>query len=135
MLLNPLWKSFPGAPPHYLSGVVHCGIAQTHKGKIQLQRFDQQLRKICGNRGRLFLGPCLRDSRKRQKIPDRSTQARDVRRVIRRHIRSSLSWVRATRPSLTDFSKKLVGGNEERVLSDFAFCFTRHFTDSLASAS
>ncbi len=90
-LLQPFRKCLPSVPPHHLDGLARRGIAQTHKGEIQLQRSDQHIGEVGGNGGWFSSHPRLRDGRKREEIPDRCTQAEDLSSVIYGHLISSLS--------------------------------------------
>src|SRR5713101_1237553 len=45
-LLQPFRKCIPSVAADSLDSMAPCGIAQTHKGEIKLQRFDQQIGQL-----------------------------------------------------------------------------------------
>src|SRR5260370_2915670 len=61
VLLQPLRKCLPRIPPRHLDHPTACGIAQTHKSEIQLERFDQQIGEIGGNGGPFSSHPLFLD--------------------------------------------------------------------------
>jgi hypothetical protein len=91
------------------------GIAQAHKGEIQLQRSDQHIGKPGGNGRRFSSHPRRRDVRKCYQLSERCSQRDALGMRFRGHlVRRARTF--ASQLSLPQFEEKLIGRNEERVL-------------------
>src|ERR1700674_4952320 len=76
--LQPFGECFPCVPPHHFDCAAPSGIAQTHKGEIQLQRSDQNIGEPGGNDRRFSSTPRRRDCRECYQLSERRSQSESL---------------------------------------------------------
>src|SRR6202158_5997440 len=110
--LQPFGECFPCVPSHHFDCAAPFGIAQTHKGEIQLQRSDQHIGKPGGNDRRFSSHPRRRDCRKCHELSERRSQGESLSMGFYWHF--SLPWLRSCEPTVAPATRGETDREERR---------------------